>query len=560
MPLQSMPKNLSNLSGRQGLTNNLFERLGDLSAETGTPDHRDLEALADEFLIGKANTYGAATFYDFTKPENRGKKVYCCNGTACMTAGTQDDLKAELGKRYSEDEIGHICCLGRCHENGAFQVGDKNFSAKSAEEIAEISKSTPTDLDVPNDRYNIAHHGTPVLTLDTGDVEEFYSTLIDSLAKTPDELLDEIKTSGIRGRGGAGFPLGLKLDSCKVVEDETKFIVLNADEGDPGAYSDRYLLEERPHAVLQGMMAAGYIVGAKWGVVYIRAEYPEAIKIAEAAIADLRERRLLGENIRDTGFDFDFKVIAAKGAYICGEETALLSSIEGQRPEVRVRPPYPTQEGLFNKPTVVNNVETLAAVPWILKNGGAAYKAIGTEKSSGTKLVCLDSFFNKPGMYEVDMGTPLSFVLDELGGGFKSPVKAVQIGGPLGGMVPLHRFKDLSVDFESFAQNHFLLGHASVVSIPKDFPMIKYIEHLLDFTAAESCGKCFPCRLGSVRGQELCEKSQKEDFKIDHQLFDDLLHTLETGSLCALGGGVPLPIRNALEYFKDELAPYFTKN
>jgi len=561
--IEPMSRNLSHLSCRQGLTNNLFERIGDLAAESGTPEIRDLEALAEEFLIGKANTYGAATFYDFTKPENRGKKVYYCNGTACMTAGTQDALKAELGKHFAPDEIGHICCLGRCHENGAFQLNGHNYSAKSPEEIAALARSTRSDGSDGSDRsdrsdkYHVAHHGTPVLTLDTGELEAFYATLIDALARSPDELLDELKTSGIRGRGGAGFPLGLKLESCKNVPGDTKFIVLNADEGDPGAYSDRYLLEQRPHAVLQGMMAAGYIVGAQWGVVYIRAEYPEAIRIAETAIAELREHHLLGRNIRGTGFDFDFKVIAAKGAYICGEETALLNSIEGQRPEVRVRPPYPTQEGLFNKPTVVNNVETLAAVPWILKHGGAAYRAIGTEKSTGTKLVCLDSYFNRPGLYEVDMGTPLATVVNELGGGFKSPVKALQIGGPLGGIVPVHRIADLTVDFESFAQNGFLLGHASVVSIPEDFPMIQYIEHLLEFTAAESCGKCFPCRLGSVRGQELCEKAQSEEYRIDEQLFDDLLHTLETGSLCALGGGVPLPIRNALEYFKDELAPYF---
>lgn len=554
---ETMSKNLSELSGRKALANNLFERLGDLAAETGTPDPRDLETLAEEFLIGKANTYGAATFYDFLKPENQGKKAYVCNGTACMTAGTQDAVKSELRKHFEDSEIGHICCLGRCHENGAFQLRNRNCSALSPAEIAEAARSTES---LRSDEYHVGQHGTPVLTLPTGDLEEFYGTLLHALSESPDELLDEIKTSGLRGRGGAGFPLGLKLESCKVVKNDTKFIVLNADEGDPGAYSDRYLLENRPHAVLLGMMAAGYIVGAKWGVVYIRAEYPEAIGIAEAAIAELRERGLLGSDIRGTGFSFDFKVITARGAYICGEETALLSSIEGQRPEVRVRPPYPTQEGLFNKPTVVNNVETLAAVPWILKNGGAAYKAIGTEKSSGTKLVCLDGHFMRPGMYEVDMGTPLSFVLNELGGGFKSRVKAVQIGGPLGGMVPIHRIPDLSIDFESFAQNRFLLGHASVVSIPEDFPMIRYIEHLLEFTAAESCGKCFPCRLGSVRGHELCAKSQSEDYKINEQLFDDLLHTLETGSLCALGGGVPLPIRNALEYFKDELAPYFTKN
>ena len=553
-----MSKNLSELSGRKALANNLFERLGDLADATGTPDPRDLEALAEEFLIGKANTFGAATFYDFLKPENQGKKVYLCNGTACLTAGTQEGLKAELGKHFTEGEIGHICCLGRCNENGAFQYQHRNYSARSPEEIASVCASPRPDA--PHRRVPAGHHGIPLLTLETGDVEEFYAPLINALGNPPEALLDEIKTSGLRGRGGAGFPLGLKLESCRLAENDTKFIVLNADEGDPGAYSDRYLLEERPHAVLQGMMAAGHIVGAKWGVVYIRAEYPEAITITQAAIADLKSRGLLGTNIRDTGFEFEFKVITARGAYICGEETALLSSIEGQRPEVRVRPPYPTQEGLFNKPTVVNNVETLAAVPWILKHGGTAYRAIGTEKSSGTKLVCLDGHFNRPGMYEVEMGTPLPTVIDALGGGFRNPVKALQIGGPLGGIVPVQRFQDLTIDFESFAQNGFLLGHASIVSIPVNFPMIGYIEHLLEFTAAESCGKCFPCRLGSVRGQELCAKARTEDYRIDAILFDDLLHTLQTGSLCALGGGVPLPIRNALEYFKEELAPYFTQN
>jgi NADH-quinone oxidoreductase subunit F len=318
-------------------------------------------------------------------------------------------------------------------------------------------------------------------------------------------------------------------------------------------------MEERPHALLMGMMIAGYITGAKTGVVYIRGEYPESVDRIQQELEELRRRNLIGVGAAESGFVFDFKVIKAMGAYICGEETALLSSIEGQRPEVRVRPPYPTQQGLFNKPTVVNNVETLANLPYIFKNGGKHFASIGTEKSKGTKLISLDGHFNRPGLYEADMGTPLRKVVDELGGGFRVPVKAMHIGGPLGGLVPVSKIDDLQVDFDSFARNGFLLGHASVVCIPEEYPLIAYIEHLFRFTAHESCGKCFPCRIGSTRGYELVDKARTGDYKIDTTLFNDLLETLETGSLCALGGGLPLPVKNALKYFNDELAPFFKK-
>jgi len=351
--------------------------------------------------------------------------------------------------------------------------------------------------------------------------------------------------------------MGLKLQFCRNVENDTKFIICNADEGDPGAYSDRYLLEHQPHSVLFGMLISGYVTHAKYGILYIRAEYPESVKIVQDAINDLKANNLIGDNINGSGFSFNFKIIQAQGSYICGEETALINSIEGQRPEVRVRPPFPAQKGLFNKPTTVNNVETLAALHYIISNGGQAWKSIGTERSSGTKLVSLDSFFNNPGMYEVEMGTPLSYVVNELGGGFKSSVKAVQIGGPLGGLIPVSKIDDLTLDFESFSKEGFLLGHASVVSIPSDYPIMKFIEHLFDFAAYESCGKCFPCRLGTKRGQELAEKALTSDYKIDKKLFTDLLTTLEQGSLCAHGGGIPLPVRNALQYFDDELRQYF---
>ena len=549
-----MSNNLSELSGRKGLQDNLFDKMGQLARDTGTPSPETLEQLAQEFLIGTANTYGTATFYDFMKPENQGKKVYVCNGTACLCAGTQDKVIDELKTNFDEAEIGHMTCLGRCHENSAFHYDGKNYSGTAISELKDILQS---DTDKNQDGYKVKASGSAILTQPFTNVTQYYAPLREALKKDSAEVLEEIKASGVRGRSGAGFPMGSKLEFCRKEESDTKFIICNADEGDPGAYSDRYLLEQQPHSVLFGMLVAGYVTGAEHGIVYIRAEYPESIVIMQEAIDDLRAEGLIGDNISGSGFNFDFKIIQAQGSYICGEETALINSIEGQRPEVRVRPPYPAQRGLFNKPTIVNNVETLATIHYILENGGAAWKAIGTERSSGTKLVCLDSIFNHPGLYEVEMGTPLSHVVYDLGGGFKRPVKALQIGGPLGGLVPVSKIGDLTVDFESFSQNGFLLGHASVVSVPEDFPILKFIEHLFEFAAYESCGKCFPCRLGTKRGQELATKALNSDYKIDMKLFTDLLTTLEEGSLCAHGGGIPLPVRNALQYFEEELRGYF---
>ncbi len=548
-----MSKNLGELSGRKGLKNNLFEALGIASEQTGAPAKERMEELAAEFIMGKANIVGTASFYDFLKEENRGKKVFVCNGSACMTAGTQDALKEKLSGQFNADEIGEMCCLGRCHENNAFNYNGKNYSGKAADQMQEIKSQKPKLVD----SYQVGSYGQPILTNAFPGIQEYYQTLSIALSQSPEALLAELKESGLRGRGGAGFPIAFKLDSCRNTAGKQKFIVCNADEGDPGAYSDRYLMEQQPHAVLLGMMIAGYIAGADTGVLYIRAEYPESQEIMQQAVNDLMEEHLLGENILSTGFNFNFKLIKAMGAYICGEETALLSSIEGQRPEVRVRPPYPTQQGLFNKPTVVNNVETLACIPYVIKNGGKQFAAIGKGKSTGTKLVSLDGFFNKPGIYEVDMGTPLDVVVHNLGGGFKQKIKAMHIGGPLGGLVPVEKIKDLTVDFESFASNGFLLGHASVVCIPENFPIIKYLEHLFQFTAHESCGKCFPCRIGSTRGYEMLKRAQETDYKMDRNLLNDLVETLEIGSLCALGGGLPLPIKNALQYFEQELKPYF---
>ena len=549
-----MSENLSELLGRKGIDHNLFNKLGKLSMPDDSPSEAEMEKLAEEFLIGKANVYGTASFYDFLKPENKGKKVYVCNGTACTCAGTQDNVIDSLNTHFKADEIGHMTCLGRCYENSAFHLKGKNYSGESINSIDEILKS---NKQFKPDNYKIKALGNSILTKEFTGIADYYIPFLEALKTDSVKVLEEIKTSNLRGRGGAGFPMGLKLESCRNTENKTKFIICNADEGDPGAYSDRYLLEKQPYSVLFGMLISGYVTKASHGIIYIRAEYPESVKIVQDAIDELRLEGLLGENIAGSSFNFDLKIIQAQGSYICGEETALINSIEGQRPEIRVRPPYPAQKGLFNKPTVVNNVETLAALHFIISNGGKAWKNIGTERSSGTKLICLDSFFKNPGLYEVEMGTALSAVVNDLGGGFKTPVKAMQIGGPLGGLVPISKINDLTVDFESFSKEGFLLGHASVICIPQDFPIIKFIEHLFDFASYESCGKCFPCRLGTKRGQELSEKAMNSNYKIDRQLFNDLLTTLEKGSLCAHGGGIPLPIRNALQYFDDELKQYF---
>ncbi len=385
-----------------------------------------------------------------------------------------------------------------------------------------------------------------VLGLPAEDPFEDYRTAL----RPADEIHAELGASQLRGRGGAGFPFARKLIACAEAAGDAKYVVCNGDEGDPGAFSDRWLLELHPHRVMAGMLAAGLAAGAAVGVLYVRAEYPAAVARVRAAIDAFQASAIADE----TGFRFE--LVRGAGSYVCGEETALLNSIEGLRPEVRVRPPYPAQEGLFGRPTLVSNVETFACVPWILRHGGVAFATLGTAESTGTKLVCLDHQFRHPGVYEVEMGLPLDALLYDLGGGFRVPVKALQVGGPLGGVVPIGMTEGLRLDFESFARAGFLLGHASIVSIPAQFPMRDFLAHLFEFASAESCGKCFPCRLGTRRGYEWLREASVEH-PIDAGAFGDLLETLGLGSLCALGGGLPLPVRNVLAHFGDELRPLF---
>lgn len=550
-----MSKNLSALAKRAGLEQTLFQQLV-LNENSQSPKER--EKLAKKFLVGESVVSGTASFYDFIDGENANKKAYVCNGSSCLCANTQAQVKDELIKHYGKENIGHATCLGRCAQNSAFQIQGNNFSAKDIDNLASIAQdpSTPS-----KEFYHVACTlDEAILTAKINDVAKYYQLFSEITATTSvDALLTKVSDSGLRGRGGAGFPTGFKWRSCLEAQAEQKYVVCNADEGDAGAYSDRYLLEERPHAVLFGMLMAGYLSGAQTGILYIRDEYPAAIINTEKAI---NEFVALNLNFPDN-WQFSFKIVRGAGAYICGEETALLRSIEGQRPVVSVRPPFPTQSGLFGCPTIVNNVETFASAHFILdtqhttaeKCGAKKYLALGNGKSTGSKLISLDSAFNKPGIYEVAMGTPLTEVIS-LAGGFSKAIKALHIGGPLGGVVPLTEIDKLSIDFESFAENGFLLGHASIIGIPSDASMIEYIAHLFEFTAAESCGKCYPCQIGSTRGQEMVENAISGKATINEALLNDLLETMQLGSLCALGGGVPLPIQNILQYFSEEISPY----
>ncbi len=538
-------KNIRALSSRKGLENNLFENIADLSISDATEE--DFQLLSKKFMVDDSVVFGTASFYDFIKEEERNKRIRVCNGTACMVAGTQSKVESLLHENFDKDTIGHIACIGHCHSNGAIMHKDHTYSVSSDEELTAILALKDTNRQIENS-YHIEANTEPILTGKIDNINSFFK-FSENYKEGKSKILSELKDSKLRGRGGAGFPFWFKLDAVSKEINDQKYIVCNADEGDPGAYSDMYLMEHQPYKVLFGMYLSGICAGANTGVIYIRGEYPNSIRTMAKAITYLNDQSLL-EN-------FKFKIIKGQGSYVCGEETALLNSIEGLRPEVRVRPPYPAQYGLFGKPTVLSNVETFANIHWILKNSGKAFAAFGTAQSTGTKLVSLDSFFNRPGIYEIEMGTPLNDVFEDFGKGLKSNIKAFQIGGPLGGIVPTDKITELHLDFESLNEAGFLLGHASVVSIPESFPMVKFMTHLLEFTAEESCGKCYPCRIGSYRGYEMLEKAQKEDYKIDRQLFDDLIETLEIGSLCALGGGVPLPIKNALQYFEPELKSYF---
>jgi len=543
-----MSRNISKLSGRKGLKDNLFKRMIDTSKGSGS--EKKIKQLAEEYHVGISTIHGAESFYEFLRPEHKEKKAWVCNGSACLCAGNQNKLKDILEDKLGKDKVGEMFCLGHCYDNAAFHYNGHNYSGKDINQIDEIIKGKKIDTKNINST-NFASKSF-LMGKDFSTIKEFKDLLSQVLNNDKKEILKTIIESNLCGRGGAGFPTGMKWNFCSQQKTEKKYVICNADEGDSGAFSDRYLLEEQSLKVLFGILVCAYIIGSDEGVLYIRGEYPESIEIINGTINELKKLNLLGKNILDTNFSCDITICIGQGAYICGEETALIASIEGRRADVDVRPPFPTVEGLYKKPTVVNNVETLAAIACILKFGAKTFSSVGNVKSAGTKLICLDSLFKKPGVYEIDMGTPMKKIINEIGDGFVQPVKALQIGGPLGGVIPIKEVEKLNLDFEQFTKAGFMLGHGGIVSIPENFSMVKYIHHLFKFTSDESCGKCFPGRLGSYRGREMFDQALNKTSKIPMKLLDELLITMKKGCLCALCGAIPVPISNILKYFIHE--------
>ena len=371
---------------------------------------------------------------------------------------------------------------------------------------------------------------------------------------TPDQVIQTIKDSGLRGRGGGGFPTGVKWSFAAAQPAGQKYVCCNADEGDPGAFMDRSVLEGDPHVVLEAMAIAGYAIGANQGYIYVRAEYPIAVKRLEIAIGQARENGLLGKNILGTGFDFDIELRLGAGAFVCGEETALMTSIEGHRGEPRPRPPFPAVKGLFERPTVLNNVETYANIPQIILKGADWFASMGTEKSKGTKVFALGGKIHNTGLVEVPMGTTLREIVEEIGGGIPNgkKFKAAQTGGPSGGCIPASLI-DIPVDYDNLISIGSMMGSGGLIVMDEDTCMVDIAKFFLEFTVDESCGKCTPCRIGTKRLLEMLDKITKGKGTMeDLDKMEELCYHIKANSLCGLGQSAPNPVLSTLKYFRDE--------
>ncbi|HHW43483.1 MAG TPA: NADH-quinone oxidoreductase subunit NuoF [Desulfotomaculum sp.] len=436
---------------------------------------------------------------------------------------------------------------GRVVRRLVYQAPDTGEKAITSDQIDFFKKQT-----------RIALRNTGIINPES--VEEYiardgYRALGKVLSTmTPQEVIECIKRSGLRGRGGAGFPTGLKWEFSAKAAGSPKYVVCNADEGDPGAFMDRSILEGDPHSVLEAMAICGYAIGSRQGYVYVRAEYPLAVQRLDLAIRQAREYGLLGENIFGTGFDFDVEIRVGAGAFVCGEETALLASIEGQRGEPRPKPPFPAQGGLWGKPTVINNVETWANIPPIILNGPEWFASIGTEKSKGTKVFALAGKVNNTGLVEVPMGTTLREIIFDIGGGIPGgkQFKAAQTGGPSGGCIPA-QYLDTPVDYESLTQLGAIMGSGGMIIMDEDTCMVDLARFFVEFVQDESCGKCSPCRVGTKRMLEILERitcGQGRDGDIE--LLEELGRGIKASALCGLGQTAPNPVLSTIRHFREE--------
>lgn len=418
-----------------------------------------------------------------------------------------------------------------------------------------LGKVTDIEWLARQDRLTFSRAGqTDPLSLEDYKREGGYEGLKRAMAMTPPEIVEAVAESGLRGRGGAAFPAGIKWRTVLNTPAAQKYVAANADEGDSGTFADRLLMEADPFQLIEGMTICAMAVGASKGYIYLRSEYPKALQVLKQAIASAEDAHLLGDNIYGSGRDFHLQIRVGAGAYICGEETSMLESLEGKRGLVRFKPPLPAIEGLFGKPTVVNNVLTLAAVTTVLAKGADYYRDYGSGRSRGTLSVQLAGNIRRGGLVEVPFGASLRQLVEDFGGGTATgrPLRAIQVGGPLGAYLPESQW-DTPLDYEAFSEIGAMLGHGGVVVFDDSVDMLEQARFAMEFCAVESCGKCTPCRIGSVRGVELIDKIGKNDNRsANFELLEDLCETMETGSLCAMGGLTPMPVRSAIKYFPED--------
>ncbi len=514
--------------------------------------------------------------------------VLVCGGTGCTSSNSQkiiEAMEAEIAAKGLQDEVQVIRtgCFGLCALGPIMIVYPEGcfYSEVKVEDVPEIVEEhllkgrmvkrllysetvTPQEIKGLNDTNFYKKQERVALkncgVINPENIDEYiaydgYMALAKCLTEyTPEQVVQIVKDSGLRGRGGGGFPTGLKWSFTAANQADQKYVVCNADEGDPGAFMDRSVLEGDPHCIIEAMAICGYATGATEGYIYVRAEYPIAVARLQMAINQAREMGFLGENIFDSGFNFDLHVKLGAGAFVCGEETALMTSIEGNRGEPRPRPPYPAVKGLFGKPTTENNVETFANIPAIIRNGAEWFASMGTEKSKGTKVFALGGKITNTGLVEIPMGTTLREIIEEIGGGIPGgkKFKAAQTGGPSGGCIPAH-LMDTPIDYDNLTAIGCMMGSGGLIVMDEDNCMVDIAKFFLDFTVDESCGKCTPCRVGTKRLREMLDKITDGKATLeDLDELEALCHYIKDNSLCGLGQTAPNPVLATLKFFREE--------
>ena len=490
------------------------------------------------------------------------------SGAAAVYEGLQQAFE---GTAYKTEKVG---CNGLCFAEPVLEVIDDGgkstlYGRLDKQSAAALAKSViagvlPQENKLTDEECAFLNKQTRIVLSGCGKVDPEsidsyienggYTAFEKALGLGSEKIIEEIKASGLRGRGGAGFPTHFKWQAAKDAPGTEKYVVCNADEGDPGAFMDRAVLEGDPHRVLEGMMISGIAIGASVGIIYVRAEYPLAVSRLEKAIAQLREKNLLGENILGSGFSFDFRILMGAGAFVCGEETALLASLGGNRGMPVTKPPFPAQQGYKKKPTNINNVETFANVAWIINNGGARFAEMGTENSKGTKVFALAGKVRRGGLVEVPMGITINEIVFGICGGIRdnAKIKAVQMGGPSGGCIP-EQLLDTPIDYDSIAKTGAIMGSGGMIVMDENTCMVDMAKFFMDFTSKESCGKCVPCRIGTTRMREILERiadGKGEDGDIETLV--ELGESVKTGALCGLGNSAPNPVLTTVRYFRDE--------